>query len=103
MGNVVRPGRAEDPPSQEDRRLSYASPEEIETCLNCPLEKCRGIDYPGCPLGYQKYGERQKKLEQTRDLIKAGATDKFICRELGITPGALDYRKRKLKRMGWIW
>lgn len=85
------------------------APENVETCLDCPLPKCR-MDLPACPLWGKgpKKSRRQSRSElverdkAVRDLIAAGWKGADICKKLGIGMSALEASRRRLRERGEI-
>ena len=50
-------------------QLTESQRAEIDTCLDCPLDDCRGIDSPKCPLWLK--ARREKRGRDIQALISA--------------------------------
>lgn len=81
--------------------------EQVAKCLNCKRSMCNGY----CPdvksPDRSAREERRKKeleesVKQIAHYIRAGATDSFIVRELGLTNRQLAYRKNMARESGLL-
>lgn len=99
-----------DKPKKEDSFHVCDSPERIAQCLNCTQPVC----YGGCPA-LRALPPNVRKIRKKEPVppdesvyavvrwIRAGATDRFIMRELCITEKELKQKRKIALRAGLIY
>ena len=102
-GKATKPGYGDPEPLRAVSTMD--SPENVETCLNCPLPRCC-TGSTACPLwGKGPAGKNQQEIRSKiaerdviiRELINAGWKNQAICEKLKIGKWALKEAKRRIR------
>lgn len=101
-GGYTKPGYGEPEPLKPVSTID--SPEAVERCLNCrvPSERCSGQCY-GMQFRQAGSGRPLKApLERVAKMVRDGWADSAICRELGIAPKTLEWKKSQCYTAGLL-